>query len=344
MVRTDRFAGFVLSAALVLAACDGGAGSGAQAPSGELSMTSAPTLPDPAVIGDTLGTVNGLPIGSKEFDALATRKGRDVELDEAARAEVMDRLVAEKLLYHEALRQGIDKDPKIQKMMVNTLLKQDVYSSVKTSDITEDALRAYFEEHKEDFVVPEKAQVKRILIAPSGEDEAAWTAAKAKAESVRGEVLERKAEFRKLAQDHSAGAYARRGGDLGFVTRDGKPGIPPEVIDVAFTLDKGGVSDVFRSKEGWNIVYVPNKRDRVERTFDQMRGSVLRKVKSDTYTALYDGYVGKLKGGATISIDEKAVAAHEVSVPTRPSLSAPGDEPDAIDPSDEAPDEPAGDE
>ncbi|MCO4769213.1 MAG: peptidyl-prolyl cis-trans isomerase [Deltaproteobacteria bacterium] len=333
MHRTDWPLGILLTAALALCACGGPASEGASGAKGSLATAPAPTLPNPEVIGETLGTVNGMPIGSNEFDQLASRRGRDVAVDEAGRQEILDRLVEEKLLYQEALRQGIDQDPKIQRMMVNTLLKQDVYSSVKTSDITDDALQAYFDEHKEEFVVPEKAQVKRILIAPEGEANAtpdAWSAAEQEALAVRAKVLERKADFRKLAQDQSSGAYARRGGDLGFVTQEGKPGIPKEVIETAFGLEKGGVSEPFKTTQGWNIVYVPNKRDRVERTFDQMRGSVLRKVKSDTYKSLYDGYVSELRAGATVEIDSAKLNAHEVSSPKRPTLSAPGDEPEEL--------------
>jgi|GEM_PF-775239 len=334
MHRTEWLASIVLGSTLMLAACAGGDTSSTSA-GGSMTPITSPTLPKADVIGETLGTVNGIPIGSKEFDALATRKGRGEELDATARGEIVERLVAEKLLYTEALRQGIDKDPKIQKMMVNTLLKQDVYSSVKTSDITEDHLKAYFEDHKDDFVVPAKAQVKRILIAPEGgaeADEAAWAAAKTEADAVRGEVLERKADFRKLAQEKSAGAYARRGGDLGFVTQDGKPGIPGEVIEAAFALEKGDVSEPFRTKDGWNVVYVPNRRERVERTFEQMRGSVLRKVKSDTYQSLYDGYVDNLRAGAKISLDDGKIGSHVVQAPERPGLRAPGDTPDAVEP------------
>jgi len=334
MHRMDWLRGGILCVSLLAAACSGGDPEAATtAPAGTLTTPPAPKLPDPAVVGETLGTVNGMPIGASEFDALASRKGRDLTLDAETRREIFDRLVEEKLLYQEALRQGIDRDPKIQKMMVNTLLKQDVYSSVRTSDITDDALMAYFEEHKEDFVVPEKAQVKRILIAPEGGDgatEAQWAAAEEEAKLVRASVLERKAEFRKIAQDKSAGAYARRGGDLGFVTREGKPGIPSEVIEVAFTLEKGGISDPFKTKQGWNVVYVPNKRDRVERTFEQMRGSVLRKVKSDTYKSLYDGYVGQLREKAAVDIDDAKLDAHTVSQQTRPALSAPGDTPEGL--------------
>ena len=332
----------VAGACLALPACSGSATSPASTPAAEadsLKTAPPPTLPDPDVIGETLATVNGTPVGAKEFDALALRsKGRESALDAEARKDVMDRLVEEKLLYHAALAQGIDKDPKIQKMMVNTLLKQEVYASVRTSDISEEDLRAYFEEHMDDFVVPEKVQIKRIVIEPEREkgsepssaSEAAWAAAKTKAEGIRAQIVERKSDFRKLAQESSAGAYARRGGDLGFVTAEGKPGIPLEVVTEAFKLEKGALSAAFRTDQGWNIVYVPNRRERVERTFEQMRGSVLRKVKSDRYKTLYEDYVNALREGASISIDADRLAAHEVEGPSRPALKVPGDDPQGL--------------
>ena len=85
------------------------------------------------------------------------------------------------------------------------------------------------EEHKDEFVVPEKVQIKRIIIeparakgvAPEDAGEPEWAAANGKATELRAAVLERTSDFRKIAQENSAGAYARRGGDLGFVTDQG---------------------------------------------------------------------------------------------------------------------------
>lgn len=304
-------------ACFALPACSGGsAGSSAPAPATDgapLKTAPPPTLPDPDVIGETLATVNGMPVGTKEFDALALRsKGRESALDPAARQDVMDRLVEEKLLYQAALAQGIDKDPKIQKMMVNTLLKQEVYSQVRTSEISEDDLKTYFAEHKEDFVVPEKVQIKRILIkAEEGETPAA---ARARAEEILAAVKANPSDFKTLAQRHSKGPYARRGGDVGFVTPEGKPGVDPAVVAKAFTVQGTEVLDeVFETVDGFNVIYIPNRRERVERTFQQMRGSVLRKVKADRYKDLYEGYVGGLRAAATVSLDESMIASHIVT-------------------------------
>ena len=280
--------------------------------------------PNAEQLGEVLGTVNGQAIGSSEFDQMAVRQvGRDGSLGEQQRLDILVRLVDEKLLYQEALRRGIDRDPKLQKMMVNTLLKEAVYNSVHTGAITDDDLRRYFDEHKEDFVVAEKVQVKRILIKPDeAEDDAA---AKARAEAVRGEVLEHRDDFKNIAQRYSSGPFARRGGDMGFINRQGKPGVPEAVVSAAFELDKGQISEVFKGEQGWNIVYVPNRRERVERTFEQMRGSVQRKVKSERYRKLFDDFVGGLKEGAQIELERDLVLSRsvEVSVPTAPAARRP---------------------
>ncbi len=307
----------VLFAALAaLVACGGGdtaksATGGATSDSGRSGEW--PPIPSAEQIGSPIGTVDGMPIGTLEFDTMAARQmGRDGQLDDTLRTDIVDRLVDEKLLYLEALRRGIDKDPKIQKMMVNTLLKQQVYSQVRTSEISEEDLKAYFAAHKEDFVVPEKVQIKRILI--KAEDGETPEGARGRAEEILAAVKANPSDFKTLAQRHSKGPYARRGGDVGFVTPEGKPGVDPAVVAKAFTVEGNAVLDeVFETVDGFNVIYIPNRRERVERTFQQMRGSVLRKVKADKYKDLYEGYVGGLRASATISLDDAMIASYIVT-------------------------------
>ena len=49
----------------------------------------------------------------------------------------------------------------------HTLLREEVYANVRSSDFTDEQLQQYFESHKDEFVVPEKVQIKRILIKVS---------------------------------------------------------------------------------------------------------------------------------------------------------------------------------
>ncbi len=293
-------------------ACDGGK-------AGDAATTAAPAED----IGEVLATVNGIQIGSKEFMTAAERKApaNGDTLSAEEKKEVLDGLVEEKLLYAAALKKGLDKDPKVQKVMVNTLLREEVYATVKNSDFTDEMLQAYYDQHKSEFIVPEKVQIRRILLKPS--EARNDDATKAEAEKLRKEVAAKPDSFKDVAAKFSEDMYKRRGGDVGFVSKEGKPGLDQEIVDKAFGLETGAVSDVFKTTDGYNIIMVATRREQVERTFQQMKGSVLRKVKNDKMKELYDAYIAKIKTGAEIKVEEAKVAALEVKS-TRRTGALPG--------------------
>lgn len=309
-------------AVLGLGACDGGS-----------SATTSPAAgATQADIGEVLATVNGTPVGSIAFQANASRQtpasGTELTLEE--RKEVLQRLINDELVYQEALRRGLDKDPKVKKVMVQTLLREEVFANVKNTDFTDADLQKYYDDHKDDFIVPEKVQIKRILIRVT--EERPDAAAQAEAERIRGELVKNPEKFKDLAAELSEDPYKRRGGDVGFVSVEGKPGLDQAVVDKAFALPVNQVSEVFKTSEGYNIVLVANRRERVERTFQQMKGSVLRKVKNDKLMELQDKYYATLAQTAKVEIDEAKLAAIEVKALRRPgpdggltpSLQAPG--------------------
>lgn len=302
-----------LAGSALAVGCGGGSGGGAPDFSGGATEE----------IGEPIAHVNGMPVGTVEFDQAASRRGPgETDLDAAARKEVLDKLVEEKLLYQEAVRQKIDRDPKIQKMMVNTLLKKEVYGTIKNNDITDDELKKYFDEHKDEFIVPAKVQIKDILIkveAGKTEDDA-----KKEAERILGEVKAKPDQFKELAIKYSQGPYARRGGDLGFVSTKGKPGVDQKIVDEAFKMEKDQISGVIKADDGFHIITVANKREQVERTFDQMKSSVLRKVKSERYKEKYDAYVAGIKKNAKVEVDEKKLADHKIERKAGPAPGGPG--------------------
>ncbi len=268
-------------------------------------------IADPSA-GPIVAEVSGVRISAREFEAAAARKvpADGVALSAAEKKEVIDELVVEKILYLEAKRRGIDRDPKVQKVMVNTLLRQEVYAGVRNSDFTQEELLAYFEAHKDEFVVPEKVQVRRIFI--KGEPTRPNTEAKELSERLRAQVVADPGAFRELASEHSEDPYRRRGGDLGYLAREGKPGIDQEVVERAFGLQVGEVAEVFESGGGFNVVLVSGRRDRVERTFEQMKGSVLRKVKNDRYKQLYGDFVDDVRGRYDVAVEDAVLAGLEV--------------------------------
>jgi hypothetical protein len=298
---------------VVLAALVGGCGGGAKEGSTAGTSRTEVRLDLQAKGVETpLATVNGARIGEETLRHLADRSR---PADGAAhtpeeRAALIDDMVTEEVLFQKAIAEGLYHDQKVRKILTNLLLRQQVYGKVSNADFTEDELRAYYEAHKDQFVVPEKVQAKRVLIRITGDDEAA---AKARADALYTQLKADPTAFATVATASSEGPYKRRGGDLGFVAREGKPGVEPEVVERAFEAPLDKVLEPFRAGDAFHILLVVNKRDRVERTFEQMRGSVLRMVKQERFETLRQQFIDQVKADTTIELHQEAIDAVDLS-------------------------------
>ena len=67
------------------------------------------------------------------------------------------------------------------------------------------------------------------------------------------------------------------------------------------------LSKPFKTTSGWNVIYVPAKREAKDRSFTQMKGSVLRKIKNERVKEMYENYTNGLRQGVNVSIDDAKV-------------------------------------
>ena len=216
-------------------ACGSNSGT-TEGPSSAESTDTKSVQASPADVGDVLATVNGSAVGSTDFEQAAARSvpsnGQTLSIDE--KKEVLDDLINDELLYQEALKRGFDRDPKVKKVMVNALLREDVYGAVRNSDFTDSELEAYYQSHLEEFIVPEKVQIYRLLVKVK--DDRPDADAKAKADRLYSELKGDVSKFKDLASQESDGPFRRRGGDVGFVPKTGKPGLDETVVTKTFTM------------------------------------------------------------------------------------------------------------
>jgi len=261
---------------------------------------------------DVIATIGDLVISTDDFKTAAARKvpASGTSLSDAEKKEVLDNLISQKLLYVNGLELGVDQDPKVQKVVVNTLLRDVVYKDITNNQFPEADLRAYYNANRDDFVIQAKVQIRRILIRETADRDAA--ASKAEADRLHKEIKADSSRFRELAAKFSDGDFKRRGGDMGFVPKSGKPGIDQALVDKAFGMAANEVSSVFKTSDGYNILMVAKKRERHERTFQQVRGAVLRKLKNDRMKALMAVYVGVLKQNTAVSVDDNKLSGINV--------------------------------
>jgi peptidyl-prolyl cis-trans isomerase C len=163
------------------------------------------------------------------------------------------------------------------------LAEKYAFEVVKDIQVDEAEIQAYYEEHKREFLLPERVQVSQILV-PTEE----------KAVSVLRRVgSASEAEFRKVAREESSGPEAFKGGVMG-VYKQGD--LPHDMEKVIFALDEGKVSQVVESSYGYHIFRLdkkfPPQLEPVEEAAAAIRVRVLEQKIKDTLAA----HLAALKG------------------------------------------------
>ena len=299
--------------ALMALVCGGGLGCG-EARDMVLEPGEPPSrIPDGAVIA----RVGEGEITDQDFAEAASRQPKAAEgFDLDARRDVLEQLITDEILFQEATERGLYHDAKVRKIMVSLLIREEVFDRIRNEDIEEDELRAYFDEHRDAFIVPEKAQVRRIFVQTG--DERTLEEAKSIMDDVRRQVKRDPAQFGQLAERLSEDPFKHRQGDVGLITREGKPGLPAEVVDKAFALAPGQISEIFEAGGGLNLVLTVSKRDRLERSFEQMKGSVMRRMKNERFQEMTEDYIAEVRQRYNVDIDDLVLANTQVQVQAAP--------------------------
>ena len=155
------------------------------------------------------------------------------------------------------------------------------YSSVQAEvSFSEQELKGHYEKTQSIYTTKETVTASHILIKISTDaDEKAVEKARATLLDIRKRVLGG-ADFAALAQKHSEGPSAPRGGDLGSF---GRGAMVPEFEKAAFALKKGEVSEPVRSSFGLHLIHVRDRQEAGKSTFEAVREEIekdLRKIKS----------------------------------------------------------------
>jgi len=137
-----------------------------------------------------------------------------------------------------------------------------------TITVTDEETKAYFDEHPEEFKVPERVNASHVLIkiAPDASD-----AAKAEALNEIKDIkskLDNGEDFAELAKEYSDCPSSAKGGDLGFFAR-GQMVKPFE--DAAFVLEPGEISDVVETRFGYHIIKLQEKETATTLTYEDIK-------------------------------------------------------------------------
>jgi peptidyl-prolyl cis-trans isomerase C len=185
--------------------------------------------------------------------------------------KVLDQMVDTKALALEARKMGVDKDPKVQRVMrdveeralVSAMLEREVGPR-----ITDAAVKARFDKEIGGQPPMQEVHARHILV----DDEAT-------AKKIIGD-LKKGGDFAALSKQYSKDAAAvEQGGDLGYFKATD---MVPEFSTAAFALkDKEVSSAPVHTQFGWHVIQTLDHRSAAPPSFDQAKDQLRQQMIND---------------------------------------------------------------
>ncbi|HUJ79199.1 MAG TPA: peptidylprolyl isomerase [Nitrospiria bacterium] len=180
-------------------------------------------------------------------------------------------------------------------LLAAKLVSREVRSTVV---VAPEEVRRYYDQHQEEFSLPERVKLRQIFFAAPAGNEEARANKRAKAQTVLDE-LKRGADFDQLARRYSDGAEAGEGGELGWFT----PGTLMAPLDrTAFTLQDGQISDLIESPLGWHILKAEAHEGHRQQSFDQVKDQVHEQLLNHRTQQRYEEWFLELRQNAYVDI------------------------------------------
>ncbi|MCI4444933.1 MAG: peptidyl-prolyl cis-trans isomerase [Candidatus Aminicenantes bacterium] len=167
---------------------------------------------------------------------LYSAKKQGLELTDSEKQAFLRRMVKD----YPATNDLSDKLAQDENLMDSLLIEKYKYEKVKEATVSDEEIKQYYQEHKKDFLTPERIRVSQILV---------------KSSDLAVKLLEKlqpasEEEFRQAAREYSEAPDAYKGGVMGTF----KPGdLPYDMEKVVFSLEEGKLSQVFQSPYGFHI-------------------------------------------------------------------------------------------
>lgn len=209
----------------------------------------------------------------------------------------LDEIIKEELLYKEALKSNIDKDAETQELIAEARKKILVSSLIKSrvdnkAFLSEDDLREYYDQHSEEFMLPERWRASHIVVDTPEE-----------AREIR-EKLNEGVSFEELAENRSKDATAKEGGDIGYFS---KGQLIPEFQNACFELKIGQISDVVETPFGYHVIKLTDKKNPEVQEFSSVKELIRKELERTQKRELLDELITDLRNDAKITINEELI-------------------------------------
>jgi peptidyl-prolyl cis-trans isomerase C len=208
--------------------------------------------------------------------------------------DVVDEMVIEQLLYEEAKKRNIGRDPEVKELVAEAARKIIISRLIddemkKIDPVSEDEIKTYYDQNMDKYMNPEVVRASHIL---TGTEEEAKEAMQA---------LSLNGNFEEVAQKYSNDLTKDRGGDLGYFKRGQ---MIPEFEKVVFSLKVGQVSDVVKSRFGYHIIKLTDYKPSTYRDYEEIKDSLGSILVRERQEARFKEFTEMLRSKADVTVNE----------------------------------------
>lgn len=232
-----------------------------------------PTLTDSLPSSPIAATVNGAAIYERDIDnelAAMPESLQQYREDPQARSHILHTLIRRHVVAQKARELGLDLDPAVRKR-IEQARRQILIEAAKSwqtshmKPVSEDSIRAYYDQHVDDFTLPEQIHARHILVSTEE-----------KAKALLRQLKRHRNRFSALAASESLDdSNKSRGGDLNWFPRGVM--VPP-FEEAAFALKPNTLSEPVKTRFGWHIIEVVDKRPASKKQLAEVRDEIISQL------------------------------------------------------------------
>lgn len=232
-------------------------------------------------------------------------KGKILSTDQqtAVAKRLIEAEISRTLLVQEAKEKGVKVSPEQTKksgkstraLLADALLEQEIGSKIIIS--TAEA-KKFYENNEEMFTNEEKVRASLILIKVNPKNGSSGEIAAREEIDKLADKIKRGADFSAVAKESSQDSLAKKGGDLGYIAKDTK--MPAEFKNHAFGIEVGSVSEVFRTRHGFHLLKVTDKKPGGLSPFENEKEKIEQALKNQEIRKRMPEYVQVLRKKADV--------------------------------------------
>jgi hypothetical protein len=267
-----------------------------------------PGAGSPVVADPVLARVDGEAITARQLTAVINAVPKPDRLDylvPEARRDLLQSLIDRKLMAREAMRLGLVPasvpEPAVDDPMATETRLAQAYLDARLADLPEPAaadIEAYYATHVDEFALPERVLISRLVFPDAKQAQAALAAARA------GAAIETLGDRR----TRPATLWLHRGA-----------GEATDFERAAFATLPGELGPLVQAGEGYGVFRVEERRPASRQPLADVQASIIARLETEGRAALIEQTAAELRGRASVEIDTDALRAFDwQELPVRP--------------------------